>query len=197
MRYSIQSKKDIYHTKAFTLIEMLIVIVIIGILSILLFRTLADLTRISSRIQFEKILSQNLMNVHTVTSYISERYPHIDMEKYGSNSTHPLDDNNGYTNRLYLRGSWDNDTVELFGSWTSLYLKESGKEIALLDEKRVVLTGLLFKILPTQYTTGIYNLPSDKRNAEWFWIFGLLYPSRTENTQKLMLNLQHFVHLKP
>jgi len=195
MRYSIQSKKDIYHTKAFTLIEMLIVIVIIGILSILLFRTLADLTRISGRIQFEKILSQNLMNVHTVTSYISERYPHIDMTRYTPDSVHTLQ--NGYTDRLYLMGSWDNNTVELFGSWTSLYLKESNKEIALLDEKRVVLTGLLFKILPTQYTTGIYNLPSDKRNAEWFWIFGLLYPSRTENTQKLMLNLQHFVHLKP
>jgi prepilin-type N-terminal cleavage/methylation domain-containing protein len=196
MKYSIQSKKDIYHKKAFTLIEMLIVIVIIGILSILLFRTLADLTRISGRIQFEKILSQNLMNVHTVTSYISERYPHIDMEKYKPDSTtHPLQD--GYTDRLYLMGSWTTDTVELFGSWTSLYLKESGKEIALLDEKKIVLTGLLFKILPTEYATGIYNLLPDKRNAEWFWIFWLLYPSRTENTQKLMLNLQHFVHLKP
>jgi hypothetical protein len=118
------------------------------------------------------------------------------MEKYKPDpTTHQLQD--GYTDRLYLMGSWTTDTVELFGSWTSLYLKESGKEIALLDEKRVILTGLLFKILPTAYTTGMYNLPSDKRNAEWFWIFWLLYPSRTENTQKLMLNLQHFVHLKP
>ena len=117
------------------------------------------------------------------------------MDKYKPDSTHPLQD--GYTDRLYLVGSWVTDTVELFGSWTSLYLKEWDKEIALLDEKKVILTGLLFKILPTAYTTGVYNLPSDKRTAEWFWIFGLLYPSRTDMTQKPMLNLQHFVHLKP
>lgn len=67
---------------AFTLIEMILVVVIIGILSVLLFRTLADMTLISGRIQFEKILSRDLMNIHMSTSYLSEQYPYIDIAKY-------------------------------------------------------------------------------------------------------------------
>jgi prepilin-type N-terminal cleavage/methylation domain-containing protein len=68
--------------KAFTLIELLIVIIIIGILSTLLFRTLADMLTASARIQQEKIMTQELMTIQTTINNISEHYPIIDINKY-------------------------------------------------------------------------------------------------------------------
>ena len=94
--------------KAFTLIELLIVIVIIGILSVLLFRTLAEMTRISGRIQFEKLIAKNLMNIHTTTNYLAERYPHIDMTGYANT---PI--TNGYVSGLYLISKDYKDTASL------------------------------------------------------------------------------------
>jgi prepilin-type N-terminal cleavage/methylation domain-containing protein len=68
--------------KAFTLIELLIVIIIIGILSTLLFRTLADMLTANARIQQEKIMTQELMTIQTTINNISEHYPIIDTIHY-------------------------------------------------------------------------------------------------------------------
>jgi prepilin-type N-terminal cleavage/methylation domain-containing protein len=68
--------------KAFTLIELLIVIIIIGILSTLLFRTLADMLTANARIQQEKIMTQELMTIQTTINNISEHYPIIDTTHY-------------------------------------------------------------------------------------------------------------------
>jgi prepilin-type N-terminal cleavage/methylation domain-containing protein len=68
--------------KAFTLIELLIVITIIGILSTLLFRTLADMISANGRIQQEKIMTQELITLQTSINNISEHYPIIDMQQY-------------------------------------------------------------------------------------------------------------------
>ena len=74
--------------KAFTLIELLIVMVIIGILSVLMFRSLGEMTRIAGRIEFEKIISNQLITIHTTTSYLSEAYPHIYMSGYSEGGLH-------------------------------------------------------------------------------------------------------------
>ena len=68
--------------KAFTLIELLIVITIIGILSTLLFRTLADMISANGKIQQEKIMTQELITLQTTINNISEHYPIIDMQAY-------------------------------------------------------------------------------------------------------------------
>jgi prepilin-type N-terminal cleavage/methylation domain-containing protein len=68
--------------KAFTLIELLIVITIIGILSTLLFRTLADMISANGKIQQEKIMTQELITLQTTINNISEQYPIIDMQTY-------------------------------------------------------------------------------------------------------------------
>ena len=68
--------------KAFTLIELIIVIVIVGILSVLLFRTLGDMMRANARVQQEKILAQELISIQTSLNNISEQYPYLHQELY-------------------------------------------------------------------------------------------------------------------
>lgn len=71
---------------AFTLIELLIVITIIGILSMLLFRTLGDMIATNARIQQEKIINQELISLQTTLNHLSEQYPLIDMNAYQGES---------------------------------------------------------------------------------------------------------------
>jgi prepilin-type N-terminal cleavage/methylation domain-containing protein len=185
--------------KWFTLIEMIIVIVIIWILSILLFRTLADMTRISGRIEFEKILAKNLITIHTTTNYLAEQYPHINMSG-GLGWYNPTDIIQGwYVQSLQLIDNNNINTASLIMSWETLYLKESKNPtiIPIITDKRMNLTGIMFRILPTVYNTGLINLPLDKFNAEWFWMFGTLTTAnKREKFNDISLNLQHFVHLK-
>lgn len=185
-----------FHKKSwFTLVEMVLVIFIIGILSVLLFRTLADMTRISGRIQFEKIIAKNLMTIHTTTNYLAEQYPHIDMSGYAANTI-----NNGYVQNLYLIANNKTDTATLTISGNNIYLKESkypGQEVWLVNENKLSLTGVMFRILPTVYNTWIDNLPVEQVSAEWFWMFGTLYTNISNNKfNNINLNVQHFVHLK-
>lgn len=71
--------------KAFTLIELIIVIVIVGILSVLLFRTLGDMMRANARVQQEKILAQELISIQTSLNNISEQYPYLNHSLYSQN----------------------------------------------------------------------------------------------------------------
>ena len=68
--------------KAFTLIELIIAITVIGILSTLLFRTLGDMISVNARIQEEKIMTQELITLQITMNNISEHYPSIDISKY-------------------------------------------------------------------------------------------------------------------
>lgn len=180
----------------FTLVELLIVMVIVGILSLLLFRSLGDMTRIAGRIEFEKLLSNNLLTIHTVTNYLSEQYPHIDMTHYSS----PWSLFQWYSTGLYLIAKNKVDTASLIFSSNGLELYESkiGKKTPLRDEKKVFLTWWIFRILPTTYyNESIFDLETDTINADWFWIFWSLYPQTKESiSQKVSLTIQHFVHLK-
>ena len=179
----------------FTLVEMILVVFIIGILSVLLFRTLGDMTRISGRIQFEKIIAKNLITIHTTTNYLAEQYPHINMSWYTIDSI-----NQGYTKELHLIANNKTDTASLTPSGDNIYLKESKypwKTIWLINQNKLYLTGVMFKILPIEYNTWIINLPLEKVSAEWFWMFGTLYTNKNNNIfNNINLNIQHFVHLK-
>lgn len=73
--------------KAFTLLELVIVITVVGILSLLLFRTVGDMMRANARIQQEKILSQELITLQTTLNHLAEIYPYIDYSKYSSSSS--------------------------------------------------------------------------------------------------------------
>ena len=68
--------------KAFTLIELLIVITVIGILSVLLFRTLGDMISANGRVQEETSITQQLISIQTTLNSISEHYPILDLKYY-------------------------------------------------------------------------------------------------------------------
>lgn len=186
-----------YPKKAFTLIELLIVITIIGILSTLLFRTLSDMIYANSRIQQEKIMTQELITIQTSLNNISEHYPIIDRDQYENLE-------NGFTNILYLKNlSWAKislySTWDCLWSWCYLALEENDSETKLTNPKQTTLSWLQFKILPTKYYTGsMYeNLSLNEISAEGLWMFwNLSYRTKTPNTAKSSYTIQHFIHLQ-
>lgn len=92
--------------KAFTLLELVIVIAVVGILSLLLFRTVSDMMRANARIQQEKILAQELITLQTTLNYLAETYPYIDYSKYttghAQNTNRTIIQNDGTSNILHL-----------------------------------------------------------------------------------------------
>jgi len=186
--------------KAFTLIELLIVIVIIGILSTLLFRTLADMITANARIQQEKIMTQELMTIQTTINNISEHYPIIDTRHYEWLQ-------NGFVDTLYLRNiSWSTVQIYSTGScdiWSWCYLAaqiETNEEIQITHPDRSAVLGVKFKVLPIEYYTGIIydSLSLNKINAQGFWIFWNLSYKKNgwDNKPRSSYNLQHFIHLQ-
>lgn len=188
--------------KAFTLIELLIVITIIGILSTLLFRTLADMISANGKIQQEKIMTQELITLQTTINNISEQYPIIDMQTYKwTNATDTWDIGiDWFTDTLYLTNqAWAK--LSIYQSGTYLAFLSGNNETKITNPDKSVLTGVYFKILPTQYHSGSIHesLKLEDINAQGFWIYGnISYAIKWWNTiQKSSYTLQHFIHLQP
>lgn len=186
--------------KAFTIVEILIVIVVISILSTLLFRTLWDMMRSNARTQQEKILAQSMILLQTNLNSLSEQYPYIDTEKYKDN-----DFNQWYTQFLYLK---DNNGGKISISGTGncpeshcAIVVTSGNEQTYLTH-----TGLInaehigFKILPiASYEESQYEKNFDRNyiSQPWFWILGKIANRLwTGESSKVHYNLQHFVNLQ-
>ncbi len=186
--------------KAFTLIELLIVIVIIGILSTLLFRTLADMISANARIQQEKIMTQELMTIQTTINNMSEHYPIIDMKKYIPEWwTTWYIGSDWFTWILYLKNH-SGDTIQIYSTGNYLATLINDQEIQITNPDRSIMSGIQFKILPVQYYSGsIYeNLDLKHINAQGFWIFwNLAYKQNgLKNKARSSYNLQHFIHLQ-
>ncbi len=89
----------------------MIVIFIMGILSVLLFRTFGEMTRMSSRMTYEKILSQEVNRIHSTLTYTTNTYPQIDFTGYADNY------NNGIVTTLKLRNKkGENAEIGLTGN---------------------------------------------------------------------------------
>ena len=188
-------------SKAFTLIELLIVIVIIGILSTLLFRTLADMLTTNARIQQEKIMTQELITIQTTINNMSEHYPIIDTSKYIPAWWTTGDIGTAwFTDILYLKNT-SGENIQIYATGSYLAAIIDDQEIKITNPDKSIISGLQFKILPTQYYSGIIydNLDLQHINAQGFWIFwNLSYKTSWPiNKVKSSYNLQHFVHLQP
>lgn len=70
-------------TKAFTLIEVLIALMIAGILFALIFKSYVSITQISTRLQNEKMLNAELTYMTETVQNIADTYQ-IDYARYGS-----------------------------------------------------------------------------------------------------------------
>ena len=97
--------------KGFTLIEMLIVIVIIGILAVVLTESYISISRIALKIEQEKNLSEESLVLTQIFQSISDEAT-IDYEKYSENHI-DLVKSEWMSDILYL--TWEQR------SWTSIY----------------------------------------------------------------------------
>jgi len=97
--------------KWFTLIEMLIVIVIVGILAVVLIESYITISKTALRVEQEKNLSEESLILTQVFQAIADEAT-IDYDAYSDKSIE-LSDANWFTDILYLTwGQW---------SWTSIY----------------------------------------------------------------------------
>lgn len=94
--------------KWFTLVEMIIVIVIIGILAVVLTESYITISKVALRVEQEKNISEESLILTQIFQAISDEAT-IDYEKYENS----LKGTNWFTETLYLTwGQW---------SWTSIY----------------------------------------------------------------------------
>lgn len=179
--------------KWMTLLELLIVMAILGILFVLLLRTYNWISTMVFRIQQEKEVAQEIMQISQVVQNFSERNS-IDYQKY---SWANLVETQGITDVLYLTGQDGEIALYTTGdcinpavdyvyseSWynCSLFIEVWGKTRELINTKKILLTKAVFKIIPfaseQQYidTAGLCEWNYLQcLNAPGFWMIFTAY----------------------
>ena len=175
--------------KAFTLVETMIVLVIIGILSVALTQAYLTITRIAFKVEQERNLTEEALMLTQIFQSISETAT-IDYDAYSENKI-DLSKTNGFTDILYLTGGQrtgvsifsknpesclstngseflpDNDGMysdpaeHLFaGSGCQLLLQQGETITPLIDTSKLVVSKVRFKVLP--FDSEINYFYSDK-----------------------------------
>jgi len=167
--------------KAFTLMETLIVLTIIGILSVSLIKSYTMITELAFTIEQEKILQNEALLLQQTLQAIADDAT-IDYEKYSNN----LSGSQGRTEKLRLTGgnySWasiyttgeencldidklrevqtdENLLIENVlpqKTWCQLVLNQSGTEIPLINNKILITSEAKFKITPYDSIKNLYS----------------------------------------
>ena len=146
-----------------TLLELVIVMAILGILFVLLLRTYNRISTMVFRVQQEKEVAQEILQVSQVVQNLADRNS-IDYTKYTIEySWTNLVENNWLTDVLYL--SWSDGEVTLYtegdcidpaveyvltGAWfgCSLFVEIWGQKRELINTKKVLVSKAMFKIIP-------------------------------------------------
>ena len=150
--------------KAFTLIEIILVVAIIGMLAWILFKTYITMSQIAFRVEQQKIVNQELLFVTETLQNLSNRNE-IDYSKYNDDTIENninLVETKWLANILYMTG--DDGSVSIFSSgncvalnerldrekleiWCNLVLQKDDKSIVLTKDL-VYITDALFKLIP-------------------------------------------------
>ena len=201
--------------KAFTLIELLIVIVILGILTLVLFSAYNKISEISFRVEQERKVNEELLFLSEVLQNFANRNS-IDFNKYGSG----LANSKWFTWILYL--SWEDGQFSIYTSWNcvnyseapthenldggcSFFFKDDEKEPVQLTNDSVYFSHSRFKIIPysDNYFASEDAALCDKNyfacvNDDGFWLFTDVYP-RFYNTwvwsNNIHVLVQHFFNI--
>ena len=146
----------------FTLLELVIVMAILGILFVMLLRTYNRIGTMVFRVQQEKEVSQEILQISQIIQNFSDRNT-IDYPKYYEQWSDWLVDTQWITDVLYLSGQdgeirffTSGDCVEpaveyvLTGAWSgcSLYMTSNDKTIELINSKKITISKAIFKIIP-------------------------------------------------
>ncbi len=203
---------------AFTLIELIIVIVLFGMLSGIILQTYSTITKVTFRIEQDKELAKQTLMLSQMLDNLSQTAT-IDYEHYGDS----LVSKQGITDILYLTGGQRTgvqvfstghceNAAELYNEdyltqkqdektdFTScrLVLKQEEQEITLLGSGNYLVSKVMFKVVP--YETLVDTLSSETQGGKpAFWLLGAVY-SRFYNPKNRstssILPLQIFFGLK-
>ncbi|MDR2416100.1 MAG: prepilin-type N-terminal cleavage/methylation domain-containing protein [Candidatus Peribacteria bacterium] len=162
--------------KAFTLIETLIVIIIIGILAVVLTESYLTITKIAFKIEQEKNLSEESLMITQIFQSIADTAT-IDYEKYkDTDGKSILAQTNGFVDTLYLtgvlrsgtsifstgmclsgEGEFQPDATGIYPDPTEkisqhsgcqLVLKQGTTETPLLATQNIIPSKVQFKVIP-------------------------------------------------
>lgn len=177
--------------KAFTLIEILLVVIIVGILVWVLFKVYVTMSQISFRVEQQKIVNQELLFVSELMQNFANRND-IDYTKYDED----LVNKKWISDKLFL--TWADGEMVLYTSgdcldfdqdisqenlnnWCRLVL-ERWLNITYLTDDLVYLRKALFKIVPfaldDDYITNTSWCESNYLtciNDPWFWFMTTIY----------------------
>ena len=201
--------------KAFTLIELLIVIIILSILTLVLFSAYNKISEISFRVEQERKVNEELLFLSEVLQNFANRNS-IDFDMYNSDS---LSDSKGFSENLYL--SWEDGRFKIYTSWTcvsysiapnkdqldswcSFYLEntdENSEEPVKLTNDSVYFSQAKFKIIP--YSDKYFDEGGCDNyfacvNDDWFWLFTDVYPSFYSTwvwSNNIHVLVQHFFNI--
>lgn len=140
----------------FTLIELIIVIVIIGILSVILLRTYTWITQMTFRVQQTKNVHQEALHLAQVIQNFADNNT-IDFSKYSD-----LSATQWIVSTLYLNGSDGNISFYMTGDCATpvisgnlvltgkcyMEMLQSWSVIPLTETNRINIRNLIFKIIP-------------------------------------------------
>ena len=176
--------------KAFTLVEILIVVWLFWLLSGIILQTYTTISRISYRIQQEKeiakealVLTQVLENLAQTTTINDSKYSYSDLQtSEGMVSELHLKDekNQGITIKTdgacfqaselrEQKENWSSSELELLPveKDCKLILKKNKEEITLLDSKKFNISQAQFKIIPFISNQDLQNIyASESQNTD-------------------------------
>lgn len=208
--------------KAFTLIEMIIVMVIIWILSVVLIEAYLTISRTALRVEQEKNISEESLILTQIFQAMSDEAT-IDYKAYsGSN----LSGNNWYTWTLYLTWwnwswtsiyttwekclelewsfnideNWETKNIQDY-SWCYLAMKKWEWEEVRLTSQKVVVSEAMFRIIPYDSMKNYFErswIAINDIHQPAFWMFIHLYAPLYQPTwtNKIDLPLQLFFNLQ-
>lgn len=202
--------------KAFTLIELLIVICILGILTVVLFSAYNKISDISFRVEQERKVNEELLFLSEILQNFANRNS-IDFEKYNND----LSSSSGFTDILYL--SWEDEKFSIyttwacvpyttvpseddFDGWCSFYFKQEWKDPIQLTNDSVYFTSVKFKIIPysnNYFSSEENTAPCETNyfacvNDDWFWLFTDIYPRHYNEriwSNNVHILIQHFFNI--
>ena len=208
--------------KWFTLIEMIITMIIVGILAVVLVEAYITVSKIALKVEQQKNISEESLMLTQVFQSISDEAT-IDYERYNQNDIN-LGDSNWFVDILYL--TWGNRSwTSVYTTWNcldlewsfssvvniteilqenlecSLILDQGGMETELNTQWKVVISKIKFRVVPYKDDEGYFAESGDdvinNIHQPAFWVFIHLYAPlyQTIWVNKIDLPLQLFFNL--
>ncbi len=194
--------------KWFTLMEILIVTVIVGMLGVLLMRTYVTMTRIAFRVQQEKQVTEQAVMLTQVVQNLSDSMT-IDYAKYNAEFwTSHLTQMSGLVDTLYLTdgtqtvsvwttGDCQQQVAYMTGNGCAVVLSYTGQNpIVLTQTGRANITPLQFKIIPYAAADDYFADPSlcpvnlgSCLYHPWFWMMTQMHTPYIHDTRESNISI--------